>query len=276
MSMFQYCRNIGHNIRAMATSAPVIRFLDMPNGKKIAYEKVEGSAEMPTVMFVPGFMSGKDGDKPKHLRDYCIKKNYTFVRYDPTCIGDSLGDWTSLEFEDWVENAGNVLDHLGSDKTIVIGSSMGGWISLWLGSQEKYKKKITSMMVIAPAVNFLRPFYAEMLKNLPKEAQDTLEKGEIFQYQDEYGIKPLKKSFAENSAKFELDLSRPIEIDCPVKILHGVGDATINYKNSLVIMEKIKSGDVELIYRKQAEHRFSDDCSLKLLENCLDRVIIDE
>lgn len=56
---------------------------------------------------------------------------------------------------------------------------MGGWISLWLASQEKYKRKINSMIVIAPAVNFLRPFYAEMLKNLPKEAQETLEKGEV-------------------------------------------------------------------------------------------------
>jgi len=273
MSMFQYCRGIGNNIRAMATSAPIIKFLDMPNGRKIAYEKVEGCAGMPTVMFIPGFMSGKDGDKPRHLREYCIKKNYTFVRYDPSCIGDSLGDWSSLEFEDWVDNAGNVLENLGSKNNIVIGSSMGGWISLWLASQEKYKRKINSMIVIAPAVNFLRPFYAEMLKNLPKEAQETLEKGEIYQLKDEYGIKPVKKSFAENSVKFELDLSKSIEIDCPVKILHGVGDATINYKNSLVIMEKIRSEEVELIYRKQAEHRFSDDSSLKLLENCLDRII---
>jgi len=257
----------------MATSAPIIKFLDMPNGRKIAYEKVDGCADMPTVMFIPGFMSGKDGDKPRHLREYCIKKNYTFVRYDPSCIGDSLGDWSSLEFEDWVDNAGNVLESLGSKNNIVIGSSMGGWISLWLATQEKYKRKINNMMVIAPAVNFLRPFYAEMLKNLPKEAQETLEKGEIYQLKDEYGIKPLKKSFAENSVKFELDLSKSIEIDCPVKILHGVGDATINYKNSLVIMEKIRSEEVELIYRKQAEHRFSDDYSLKLLENCLDRII---
>jgi len=75
-----YKRGIGNNIRAMATSAPIIKFLDMPNGRKIAYEKVEGCAGMPTVMFIPGFMSGKDGDKPRHLREYCIKKNYTFVR----------------------------------------------------------------------------------------------------------------------------------------------------------------------------------------------------
>lgn len=257
----------------MATYAQ-IKFLDLPNGKKLAYEKVDGSSNLPTVMFVPGFMSGKDGDKPKHLREYCMKKNYTFIRYDPTCIGDSLGDWTSLEFQDWVENAGSVLENLGSKENIVIGSSMGGWISLWLASQEKYKEMIKSLMVIAPAVNFLRPFYADLLKKLPQEARDTLDRGEIYQIQDEYGIKPLKKSFAENSANFEIDLSQPIAINCPVKILHGVADDTIPYKNSLRIMEKIMSEEVELIYRKGAEHRFSDEKSLKLLETCLEKIIV--
>ena len=80
MSMFKYCRVAVPSIRAMTTNAPIIKFLDLPNGKKIAYEKVEGSPNLPTVMFVPGFMSGKDGDKPKHLREYCIKQNYSFVR----------------------------------------------------------------------------------------------------------------------------------------------------------------------------------------------------
>jgi len=275
MSMFKYCRVAVPSIRAMTTNAPIIKFLDLPNGKKIAYEKVEGSPNLPTVMFVPGFMSGKDGDKPKHLREYCIKQNYSFVRYDPTCIGDSIGDWSSLEFQDWVENAGNVLQNLGSEKNIVVGSSMGGWISLWLASQEEYKKKIKSMVVIAPAVNFIRPFYADILRKLPQEARDILDRGEIYQIQDEYGIKPLKKSFAENSAKYELDLTQDIKIDCPIKILHGVCDDTIPYKNSLGIMEKIISNDVELIYRKQAEHRFSDEKSLKLLENCVERVVRD-
>ena len=101
------------------------------------------------------------------------------IRYDPTCIGESLGDWKSLEFQDWVENAGTILENSGSEKNIVIGSSMGGWISLWLASQEKYKDRIQSLILIAPALNFLRPFYAEIVKKLPEEAQDILDRGEV-------------------------------------------------------------------------------------------------
>jgi len=254
----------------MATNAH-IKFLDLPNGNKIAYEKLEGSVELPTVMFVPGFMSGKDGDKPKHLREY--NKNYTYIRYDPTCIGESPGDWTSLEFQDWVENAGSILENLGSSQNIVVGSSMGGWISLWLASQEKYKEKVKSLLLIAPAVNFLRPFYAEIVRKLPQEVQDKLERGEIHQIEDQYGVKPLKKSFAENSAKFEIDLGQPIDISCPVRILHGVADDSVPYKSSLGIMELLVSEDVEVIYRKGAGHRFSEEESLKLLESNLEKII---
>jgi hypothetical protein len=32
----------------------------------------------------------------------------------------------------------------------------------------------------------------------------------------------LKKDFAEDSLKYEIDLSKPINIDCPVRIIHGL------------------------------------------------------
>ena len=42
-----------------------------------------------------------------------------------------------MEFSDWVENAATVLERLGSADNVVVGSSMGGWISLILASQEQ-------------------------------------------------------------------------------------------------------------------------------------------
>ena len=50
---------------------------------------------------------------------------------------------------------------------------------MWLASQEKYKEKVKSLLLIAPAVNFMRPFYAEIVRKLPQEVQDKLERGEV-------------------------------------------------------------------------------------------------
>ena len=57
-------------------------------------------------------------------------------RYDPSGIGDSDGSLETVEFSDWVENAATVLERLGSSDNVVVGSSMGGWISLLLATQE--------------------------------------------------------------------------------------------------------------------------------------------
>ena len=65
--------------RLMATDAQ-FKLLDLPNGKKLAYEKLEGSSKQTTVIYIPGFMSGKDGNKPTHFREYCKSKNYSYVR----------------------------------------------------------------------------------------------------------------------------------------------------------------------------------------------------
>jgi hypothetical protein len=32
----------------------------------------------------------------------------------------------------------------------------------------------------------------------------------------------MRRDFCENTAKFEIDFSKPIEINCPVRIVHAV------------------------------------------------------
>ena len=51
-------RGFVHPIRTIATKAPTTKFLDIPNGKKIAYEKVEGSAALARAMEQGGFTDG--------------------------------------------------------------------------------------------------------------------------------------------------------------------------------------------------------------------------
>ena len=58
-----------------------INFLSLDNNKKLAYEKIGDSAGLtPTIIYIPGFMSGKDGDKAKHLKTFCSEKELPFVR----------------------------------------------------------------------------------------------------------------------------------------------------------------------------------------------------
>ena len=62
---------------------PNIQHLTLGGGTKLAYEKINSSAssgESAMVLYVPGFMSGKDGDKARHMRQFCVDNNLPYIR----------------------------------------------------------------------------------------------------------------------------------------------------------------------------------------------------
>ena len=84
-----------------------------------------------------------------------------------------------LEFQDWVNDAASILENLGSAQNIVISHSMGSWISLLLATQERFKNKVQSMILISPGLNFFRPFYADLFSKLPQYLKEKLDSGEV-------------------------------------------------------------------------------------------------
>ena len=44
----------------------------------------------------------------------------------------------------------------------------------------------------------------------------------------------IRKSFAENSRHFEINLNEKINVSCPVKLFHGVEDQSVPYKVSKI------------------------------------------
>ena len=56
---------------------------------------------------------------------------------------------------------------------------MGGWISVALASKERYREKISGLLLIAPSLNFIRPYYQDLVSRLPQQGKDALDKGEV-------------------------------------------------------------------------------------------------
>jgi len=256
-------------------SVPRVEYLPLKDGKTLAYEKLSSSkSTSKTIIYVPGFQSGKDGTKASHLRQFCLDNDFSFIRYDPSAVGESGGSRETVEFGDWVENAGTVLSTLGSDDNILVGSSMGGWISLWLASQEKFASKISGLVLIAPALNFIRPHYEEVYRNLPLEKRARLDQGEVVHINSgEYQDLPVRKCFAEESVQYELEPCEDIKVQSPVTILHGVRDQSVPYQNSIQIMNSLVTEDVQLIFSKNADHHFSDSNSLQILFSAMKKMM---
>ena len=119
---------------------------------------VDVSNKNPTVMYVPGFQGSGHGLKSQALIKYCQTRGVRYVCYDPEGTGESkVENMASLKFQHWFEDAQAAIKHCQSDKIVLVGSSMGGWISLKMANENP--NVIQALVLLAPAVNFLRPKY---------------------------------------------------------------------------------------------------------------------
>ena len=61
----------------------------------------------------------------------------------------------------------------------------------------------------------------------------------------------------EDGAQYSL-LNHTIELDCPVRLLHGIQDDSVPWQNSLDLAAALISSDVEVTLVKTGDHRLSE------------------
>ena len=85
------------------------------------------------------------------------------------------------------------------------------------------------------------------------------------QYGDAY---PVTLRLIEEGREHLL-LDRPIQLDCPVRLLHGQQDPDVPWEHSLRIAAAVSGGDVQVILVKDGDHRLSRPEDLALLRRTL-------
>ena len=70
-------------------------------------------------------------------------------------------------------------------------------------------------------------------------------------------------------------LRSKINIDVPVRLIHGIEDEDVPWKTSLTIADRLMSPDVEITYVKSGNHRLSEDTDLKRLERIISALLKD-
>lgn len=229
-------------------------------GIKLAYEFLPGDG--PVIVFCPGYASDMTGTKALALEAWCKNQNRSMLRFDYAGHGCSGGVFSENGISDWAQDAAFVIEHVAAAKDIIlIGSSMGGWISLLLGKQ--LKSRLKALVLIAPAPDFTKALLEHGLT--PEQRATLLQTGVVYQ-PSEYGAPLLfSKALIDRSSDC-LVMDDQINITCPIRILHGMKDASVPWELSLKLVEKLASTDIELIYVKNGDHRLSEPQDLALLE----------
>ncbi len=242
-------------------------FLNLSINHRLAYHLSEGKT--PTVIFLGGFKSDMQGGKALALEAFCQQRGQRFIRFDYSGHGQSSGKFTDGTIGSWKNDALTILDTLGGEKNILVGSSMGGWIALLLALARP--EKISGLITIAAAPDFTeRRIWQQSGEEARKE---LMEKG-IYHAPSCYGEEPypITRQLVEEGRNHLL-MGGTIDVRVPVRLLHGRLDPDVPWQTSAELMEKLASDDVELHVIKNAGHRLSEPNNLQLLCKTLEELL---
>jgi len=260
--------------RSVSISRLNIHFLELGNERRIAYQAIPGQRQ-PTIVMIPGLHSYSDmeGHKSSCLLRYCDMNDYPCVVYDHECSGKSGGNVEEVLFTSWVEDALAVVDQLTEGPVVLVGSSLGGWLSLITAM--KIPDRLHGLVLSAPALNYVWPYYHKHKGTLPPDVCRRLESGDPHVHTHEYGDALLKQDFAADSVKYEINLEEKLDISCPVRIIHGLKDTEVDPNQSVRLCLSLNSQDVDLVYRKSSQHQLESPPDLELFLITLDRLMKD-
>jgi pimeloyl-ACP methyl ester carboxylesterase len=226
-------------------------FLDLPNNRRIAYHLTEGA--LPGVMFMGGFKSNMSGGKATALEAFCKERGQRFLRFDYTGHGHSSGAFREGTIGAWKQDVFDVFDALGAKQNILVGSSMGAWMALMLALARK--DRVAGLLGIASAPDFTQRLIWQRMT--PEQKSQLSEKG-VFYAPSCYGEDPypISRMLIEES-RHHLLLHADIEIDVPVRLIHGTKDQDVPWHMSVSLMDGLRSRDARLHLIKDGDHRLS-------------------
>src|SRR5687768_5392765 len=117
---------------------------------RLAYRLRPGSP--PTLLFLPGYASDMDGAKAVAIDAFAERRGLAMLRFDYSGTGSSGGTFDEGTLKRWIDEARAMAEQLTDGPMIVIGSSMGGWIALYLAL--RIPERIEALVGIAAAPDF--------------------------------------------------------------------------------------------------------------------------
>ncbi|MEM1316575.1 MAG: alpha/beta hydrolase, partial [Pseudomonadota bacterium] len=254
------------------TASPDPEFLVLEDGRRIAYHASAPSDESPGaarpgVIFLGGFRSDMTGTKAVHLEAACRARGLGFLRFDYTGHGASSGDFEETGcIGQWAQDAQDAVERLTTGPQILVGSSMGGWISLLLAKRLP-PGRVAGLITIAAAPDFTQDsmepgFTAAQREEMARDGRVALPS----EYSDEPYV--ITRKLIEDG-RAHLVLREPLPLPFPVRLLQGTDDVDVPQARALALLAHAESPDLRLQLVKGADHRFSEPRELAILEATL-------
>ncbi len=241
-------------------------YLKISGSKKVRYLSNYYKKNL-YIIFLHGFMSDLEGKKPKAIQKYCKKKNLGFLGIEYSGHGKSSGKFTNGNISKWTDEVRIVIKKIvKKNDFILVGSSMGSWISL--NQFKYYKNQIKGFLGIGSAPEFLdRLMWKKFSKKMKKE---TIRKG---LYHLQYGNYeyPISYQLIKDGKKNKV-LNKIITLKIHVSMIHGKNDEVVPILYSKKILKIFTKAKKKLVIINNGDHSLSNKKNIKKIVSELNNI----
>ena len=235
------------------------RFYKISNTKKIRHiSKIFKNSSF--IIFLHGFMSDLEGKKPNAFLKFAKKNKISFLAIEYSGHGKSSGKFINGNISKWSKETSVLITKYVKKKNfILIGSSMGAWISL---NQFKiFKNQIKGFLGIGAAPEFLEHL---MLKKFNKKMKKETIRNGIYHLKYGNYKYPITLQLIKDGRKNKV-LNRKINSNIKVTMVHGEKDEVVPVSYSKKILRLFPKAKKKLKIIKKGDHSLSNKKWLNII-----------
>ena len=243
------------------------KYLKISNNKKIRYLGNIFQNRL-YIVFLHGFMSDIEGEKPNNILKYAKGKKLGFLALEYSGHGKSSGKFTNGNISKWSKDVEVLIKKVvKKNNFILVGSSMGAWLSL---NQFKiFKKQIKGFLGIGSAPEFLENL---MWKKFTKKMKNEILKKGIIQLKHGSYEYPISYQLIKDGRRNKI-LHKKINSKINVTMIHGSKDEIVPKIYSKKVLKVFHKAKKKLIIVKNGDHSLSSKRGLKKINLELNNIV---
>ena len=212
------------------------------------------------IVFLHGFMSDLEGEKPKSFLNFAKKNKLSFLALEYSGHGKSSGVFTKGNITKWSNETSILIKKIIKKKDfIIIGSSMGAWISL--KQLQIFKNQISGFLGIGSAPEFLEKL---MWKKFTKKMKtEIIKKGIYYLKHGDYEY-PITLQLIKDGRKNKV-LNKKTNLKINVTMIHGKKDEVVPVSYSKKVLKIFKKAKKKLVIIKNGDHSLSKKKYIKII-----------
>ena len=243
------------------------KYLKISKSKKIRYLSNYFKKNL-YIVFLHGFMSDIEGEKPKTFFKYAKKNKLGFLALEYSGHGKSSGKFINGNISKWSREVEITIKKIiKKNNFILIGSSMGAWLSL--NQFKNFKTQIKGFLGIGSAPEFLENLmWKKFTKKMKKE---TIKKG-IYNLKHGGYEYPITHQLIKDGRKNKI-LNKKINSKINVTMIHGSKDEVVPVNYSRKVLRIFTKAQKRLIIIKNGDHSLSSKLRLNKINVELNKIV---